>query len=327
MIIVAASGDNDSSDGGPTPANVDFPASSPYVIGCGGTSRVKAPKSGQSVETVWNNNPGHADGQGTGGGFSELFPIEDWQLGSVQARMRMVPDIAAHADPLTGYRIFVGGQPRVIGGTSAATALYAGLFAAFGPKRGFITPDLYKNQVCFNDIRGGDNGMFRAMVGPDPCTGIGSPRADLLATRIGSDAATLKRVRRQGKEASGPCLCQSTTYPRTPSMLTPRVAAAQMSCNGWVVPGSNPPSKQGAINRIVQLSDNKSSGSDPATPIIPNLMVSGGDAIWLLAGRCMNDSYFPGLHMKMEVDDLGTTLGTFADYILCCYQHRPPQGF
>ena len=37
MIIVAASGDNNSSDGGPTPANVDFPASSPYVIGCGGT--------------------------------------------------------------------------------------------------------------------------------------------------------------------------------------------------------------------------------------------------------------------------------------------------
>ena len=111
--------------------------------------------------------------------------------------MRMVPDIAAHADPETGYRIFVGGQPRVIGGTSSATALYAGLFAAFGPKRGFITPDLYKNQVCFNDIRGGDNGMFRAMVGPDPCTGIGSPRANLLAKRIGSDAATLGRVRRQ----------------------------------------------------------------------------------------------------------------------------------
>ena len=194
---------------------VDFPASSPYVISCGGTSRVKAPKSGQSVETVWNNNPGHADGQGTGGGFSELFSIEDWQLGSVQARMRMVPDIAAHADPLTGYRIFVGGQPRVIGGTSAATALYAGLFAAFGPKRGFITPDLYKNQVCFNDIRGGDNGMFRAMVGPDPCTGIGSPRADLLAKRIGSDAATLKRVRTQLKEglaAAAPCQCGSTTY-------------------------------------------------------------------------------------------------------------------
>jgi hypothetical protein len=232
MIIVAASGDNDSSDGGPTPANVDFPASSPHVIGCGGTSRVKFPKPDQPVETVWNNDPGHADGQGTGGGFSELFPIEDWQLGTVQARMRMVPDIAAHADPLTGYRIFVGGQPRIIGGTSAATALYAGLFAAFGPKRGFITPDLYKNTVCFNDIWVGDNGMFRAMVGPDPCTGIGSPRADLLAKRIGSDAATLKRVRTQLTQerlnvpkADAPSPCSGAS-----PALIPRVAAAPYHC-------------------------------------------------------------------------------------------------
>ena len=46
MIIVAASGDNDSSDGGPTPANVDFPASSPYVLGCGGT-KLFHPQKGQ----------------------------------------------------------------------------------------------------------------------------------------------------------------------------------------------------------------------------------------------------------------------------------------
>ena len=187
MIIVAASGDNDSSDGGPTPANVDFPASSPYVVGCGGTSRAKFPKPDQPVETVWNNNPGHTDGQGTGGGVSKLTPMPDWQLTTLRARKRIVPDIAAHADPELGFRVFVGGQPRVIGGTSAAAALYAGLFASFGEQRGFITPELYDNQVCFNDIRHGDAANSPAMVGPDPCTGIGSPRADLLAQRIGSD--------------------------------------------------------------------------------------------------------------------------------------------
>ena len=74
------------------------------------------------------------------------------------------------------YRIVVGGTDQVIGGTSAAAALYAGLFAAFGPKRGFILPDLYKNQVCFNDITEGDNGLFRALIGPDACTGLGSPK-------------------------------------------------------------------------------------------------------------------------------------------------------
>jgi kumamolisin len=226
MIIVAASGDNDSSDGGPTPANVDFPASSPYVIGCGGTSRRKAPKSGEPIETVWNNNRGHADGQGTGGGFSEFFPIPDWQLGTVQARRRMVPDVAAHADPQTGYKIFAHGSELTVGGTSAAAALYAGLFAAFGSKRGFITPELYKNQVCFNDITDGDNGKFRALVGPDPCTGLGSPRGTRLAQRIGSDAATLARVRRQLNESSAPCVCQSTEYSGSIPPLTPRVSSA-----------------------------------------------------------------------------------------------------
>jgi hypothetical protein len=257
MIIVAASGDNDSSDGGPTPANVDFPASSPYVVGCGGTKLFKGREDHDEKgrpklrEEVWNDKPGLADGRGTGGGFSEFFPIPDWQLGTVQARRRMVPDVAAHADPLTGYRIFVGGQPRIVGGTSAATALYAGLFAAFGPKRGFITPELYKNQVCFNDIRDGDNGMFRAMVGPDPCTGIGSPRADLLAKRIGSDAATLARVRRQLKEAqaqTAPCPCQSTGYSGSIPTLVPRVAGATGASS--VSPG--PP---GTYARTIFLAD------------------------------------------------------------------------
>ena len=56
MIVFAASGDNDSSDGGPTPANVDAPASCPHVIGCGGTTKTAA------TEVVWNNNPGKTDG-------------------------------------------------------------------------------------------------------------------------------------------------------------------------------------------------------------------------------------------------------------------------
>jgi hypothetical protein len=265
-----------------------------------------------------------ADGQGTGGGFSELFPIEDWQLGTVQARMRMVPDIAAHADPETGYRIFVSGQPRVIGGTSTATALYAGLFAAFGPKRGFITPDLYKNQVCFNDIRGGDNGMFRAMVGPDPCTGIGSPRADLLAKRIGSDAATLKRVRRQLKEGlrgGAPCDCHPTTYAQE-SNLSPRLVSG---CTGSVASGSATPSPRDIMSMVVALSDNPSiKNPNYVTPTIHNLMTPGPDPIYLLAQHCMNDAYFSqfGLWMQPEVRSQGTTLGGFVNYIICCFGNK-----
>ena len=93
MVVFAASGDNDSSDGGPTPANVDVPASCPHVIGCGGTAKT------QSSEVVWNDTPGSANGDGTGGGYSTLFPMPAWQHTAPAGPGRMVPDVAADADP------------------------------------------------------------------------------------------------------------------------------------------------------------------------------------------------------------------------------------
>lgn len=185
MIVFAASGDNDSSDGGPTPANVDLPASAPHVIGCGGTSKTR------TEETVWNNDPGNASGSGTGGGYSTLFtPMPPWQAGAPHGPGRMVPDIAANADPNTGYNIVVHGVRTPIGGTSAVAPLYAGLFASFGTKLGFLTPELWLNHLCFNDITKGDNGAFRARLGPDPCTGIGSPIGTKLAQLLTHPAAT-----------------------------------------------------------------------------------------------------------------------------------------
>ncbi|WP_315928895.1 S8 family serine peptidase [Mesorhizobium sp. SP-1A] len=179
MIVFAASGDNDSSDGGPDPANVDLPSSSPFVVGCGGTMK---PHGADAVETVWNDDPGNPQGSGTGGGFSELFrPMPAWQAGAPHGPGRMVPDVAANADPYTGYEVFVHGAQEAIGGTSAVAPLYAGLFAAFGRKLGLITPRLWLNHTCFNDITKGDNGYFRARIGPDPCTGIGTPIADKLS--------------------------------------------------------------------------------------------------------------------------------------------------
>jgi kumamolisin len=170
MVVFAASGDNDSSDGGSTPANVDLPASAPHVIGCGGTQKTT------KAETVWNEDPGNPSGEGTGGGYSTLFkPMPAWQAGAPHGPGRMVPDVAADADPDTGINVLVHGKKAVFGGTSAVAPLYAGLFAAFGTKLGFVTPQLWLNHMCFNDITSGDNGHFRARSGPDACTGLGSP--------------------------------------------------------------------------------------------------------------------------------------------------------
>jgi kumamolisin len=188
MVVLAASGDNDSSDGGPTPANADLPASAPHVIGCGGTTFTG------DTETVWNNDPGNPSGEGTGGGYSTLFkPLPDWQVGAPNGPGRMVPDVAANADPNTGYNIVLHGAQVTVGGTSAVAPLYAGLFASFGTKLGFVTPELYLNQVCFNDITTGDNGAYRAGVGPDPCTGLGSPIGTRLAKLLADPAAITAR--------------------------------------------------------------------------------------------------------------------------------------
>jgi kumamolisin len=183
MVVFAASGDNDSSDGGPTPANVDCPASCPHIVGCGGTFKTS------TEEIVWNDNPGETDGEGTGGGYSTIFPKQSFQIGApappagtAAGTGRMVPDVAGDADPNTGYNVVVHGSQTVVGGTSAVAPLYAGLFASFGTKLGFVTPSLYENQKDFNDITVGGNGLYNAGPGPDPCTGIGSPIGSALAT-------------------------------------------------------------------------------------------------------------------------------------------------
>ena len=123
--VMVAAGDNGSGDG-ESGNHADFPASSPYVVGCGGTNLMT--NGGVIVsETVWNNG---AQGGATGGGLSAVFPIPVWQKGvGVPGAMRGVPDIAAVADPETGYVIIVNGQTMVVGGTSAVAPLWAALTA------------------------------------------------------------------------------------------------------------------------------------------------------------------------------------------------------
>ena len=185
MVIFAAAGDNDSADGGPGAANVDAPASCPHVIGCGGTRAYTYPNK-SVIETVWNDNPGQTNGTGTGGGYSVMFPPENWQAGCMAGPGRMVPDVAANADPVTGYRIVVNGQWEVLGGTSAVAPLYSGLFAAFGRGLFWVTPELWKNHLAFNLITSGDNGAFRASSLPSPTCGLGSPNGERLASLMGA---------------------------------------------------------------------------------------------------------------------------------------------
>jgi kumamolisin len=212
VSITVASGDSGSSDG-ETGNNVDFPASSPHVLGCGGTALTASNGQRQS-EVVWNDQA--SGGGATGGGVSAVFPLPTWQAGagvppsSVTKKKkktakaaagsggRGVPDVAGDASPETGYQILVDGEQEVVGGTSAVAPLWAGLIALLNQqlnrKVGFLNPQLYPlGEAPFFDVTSGNNGAFAAHAGWDACTGLGSPNGQSLLTALQGSASSTGR--------------------------------------------------------------------------------------------------------------------------------------
>ncbi|HUO34507.1 MAG TPA: S53 family peptidase [Candidatus Acidoferrum sp.] len=201
VTVCVAVGDQGSTDGvSDGEAHVDFPASSPYALACGGTHLIG---SGTTItdEEVWNDLP---DDGATGGGVSATFPLPSWQENAGVPPSanpggktgRGVPDVAGDADPLTGYRVDVDGSNTVIGGTSAVAPLWAGLIAlmnqALGKTVGYFNPGLYAQVAgvasTFHDITVGNNGAYKAKAGWDPCTGWGTPNGAAILQRLKSGA-------------------------------------------------------------------------------------------------------------------------------------------
>jgi kumamolisin len=190
VTVCVAAGDGGSSDGVTDGlAHVDFPASSPHALACGGTT-LKANGTTIASETVWND----ANDGATGGGISDVFPLPSWQSNAkvppssnAGAHIgRGVPDVAGDADPATGYAIRIDGSNTVIGGTSAVAPLWSALIARLNqstPKPlGLINPILYANPTALHDITSGSNGAYKATTGWDPCTGLGTPNGKTLQT-------------------------------------------------------------------------------------------------------------------------------------------------
>jgi kumamolisin len=202
ITIVAASGDSGSSNGindGKT--HVDFPASCPHVLAVGGT-RLVATNGTTETETAWNDG---GQGGATGGGYSNVFQRPAWQAAVVTQQARGVPDVAANADPETGYNILVDGQNEVVGGTSCAAPVWAGLIVRLNQKLnrrlGFVNPLIYEidQQQGFRDISVGNNGAYSSTYGWDPLTGLGSPMGNQLLQALQGQAQPVQ-VRK--KEAS-----------------------------------------------------------------------------------------------------------------------------
>jgi kumamolisin len=210
VTITVAAGDDGSTDGVTgTSNNVDFPASSPYVLACGGTKLTGSGTTIQS-EVVWNEL---ASNEGaTGGGVSTVFALPTWQANAGVPKAttttggRGVPDVCGDADPETGYSVRVDSQTLVIGGTSAVAPLWAGLIALANAKNkvaaGFINPTIYTAgaKKAFRDITSGNNGAFTAGPGWDACTGQGSPIGTAIISLLAPAAAGKKSAAKAKKK-------------------------------------------------------------------------------------------------------------------------------
>ena len=200
VTVLCSSGDYGSSNGvSGGVEHVNFPASSPYVLACGGTT-IECSGNRIIKETVWNDGK-----QASGGGVSEFFPLPDWQESARvpespnQGRFkgRGVPDVAGYA---AAYQILINGKSGVVpGGTSAVAPLWAGLIARMNQKLGyavgFLNPFLYREYHrlselgALHQIAEGNNGAYTAGKGWNPCTGLGTPDGSKLASALAADKA------------------------------------------------------------------------------------------------------------------------------------------
>lgn len=182
-----------SSPPGPDHVGVDTIASLPEMTSVGGTTL------STDMEGRWLEEWGWVDpalSQGTSGGVSRLFARPDYQRylpAFRDAEHRLVPDVAAVADPFTGVQIVVRQNLVIGGGTSQATPIWAGMTALMnqyivdkgGRPLGDINPLLYRvargsKLPGFRDITAGGNAVDNPGQGYDLVTGLGSPNVDNL---------------------------------------------------------------------------------------------------------------------------------------------------
>ena len=187
------------------PLYPSWPASSPWVTAVGATRPYNDKLGGEEAAVSAE------DHFGSGGGFSTMFDVGDWQKDAVEHYFatvdpttlpdtsaatyprggRATPDVAALG---TGYVLTVRGKEMDgIGGTSASAPVFAAMIALVNDARmaagqkalGFLNPFLYQNADVFTDVTKGSDKVgrggsplpwgFNCSAGWDPVTGLGVP--------------------------------------------------------------------------------------------------------------------------------------------------------
>ncbi len=249
ITVFAASGDGGSNPDPVTgnytpndPLDVDYPASDPSVIGVGGTSLEPNASGTGYTETAWSLS---------GGGYSGYFSRPLWQAGiaGFGGTTRMVPDVAAAADPNYGAAVYIASQKGwvQIGGTSWATPTWAGFCAVINQVRansgqsalGLFNPRIYpligSISFPFTDITSGNNGAYQAEIGYDLVTGLGSPNVAALANDLLAESGAPVVVAQLGNRTT--TIGQAATFAVTAAGASPLAYQWQREANGtstWV---------------------------------------------------------------------------------------------
>jgi len=217
--------------------SVSFPASFPEVTAVGGTEfsegtgdywSASNSANGASAlswipEIAWNDSAERNALAASGGGASAVYPKPVWQTGPgvPTDSARDLPDVAFSASPdHDGYEIYSGGEWQVIGGTSVASPVFAGMVALLNQHLGQsglgnINSMLYQmaqsTADVFHDVTAGNNmvpcvqgslgcvnGMLGYSAGPgyDLVTGLGSVDAANLLNewKLGAPTTTTLTV-------------------------------------------------------------------------------------------------------------------------------------
>jgi hypothetical protein len=152
----------------------DYPAVSPYVIACGGTS-LTINANGSVTETGWNLSGGCRS-------MWEPEPLFQTAYGVPVIAYRADPDVSFFADPNPGVPIYVSynsSKPGwiIFDGTSLATCCWAGIHSlglSCSNNRFYKLGTSQYYSSDFRDITIGNNGQS-CLVGWDYVTGLGSP--------------------------------------------------------------------------------------------------------------------------------------------------------
>ena len=181
-VYTASAGD------GAYSAGVIYPATSPNVVGVGGTSLSTASNSRGYTESVWKTSTT----EGTGSGCSSNEPQPSWQASlsviTAACSHRVDNDVAADADPATGAAVYDttngNGGWNEVGGTSESSPIIASVFALAGNNGNGgnnAADSIYTHTGNLYDVTSGNNGtcspsiLCTAATGYDGPTGWGTP--------------------------------------------------------------------------------------------------------------------------------------------------------